>query len=380
MKLKWETKKVMVKDLVQLEINPRKISDEKRAKLKRSIDKFNLVEIPAVNYDMKIIGGNQRVAALIAAGRGDDEIDVRYPNRMLTELEVKEYAIISNTHAGEFDFDILDAEFGDIDLDEIGFNIEGLDAWDSAKAKEEKQLGDDDAFDTATPISPITVLGDLYEIGEHRLLCGDSTDSEQVLKLMDGKKANMVFTDPPYDMLFDYTNTLLFSENCHVFIFNNDRALIRQLNESTLEFKKFFVFYHSGTAIPQEGGNEIFLDHVLVSHEVNGNPKVRYNKGNGTRSVIKGEYRRAEEHKHQKPVSFLSPIIEGYSNEGFCILDFFAGGGSMFSISHQLKRKCYGMELDPKYCDVIVKRMLNLDNTLTVKRNGVDVTDEFKLQ
>ena len=99
----------------------------------------------------------------------------------------------------------------------------------------------------------------------------------------------------------------------------------------------------------------------MVSHEINGKPKIRYNKGDGTRSVIKGEYRRAEEHKHEKPISFLSPIIEGYSNKKFIILDLFAGGGSMFSTSHQLNRKCYGMELDPKYCDVIVKRMIALD-------------------
>jgi len=205
------------------------------------------------------------------------------------------------------------------------------------------------------------------------LLCGDSTDSEQVAKLMNGKKADMVFTDPPYEIDIDYTNILLFSENCHVFIFNNDRALIRQLSNSSLTFKNFFVFYHSGTAIPQEGGNEIFLDHVLVSHEINGHPKVRYNKGNGTRSVIKGEYRRSNNHKHEKPISFLSPIIEGYSDENFIILDLFAGGGSMFSAAHQLNRKCYGMEIEPKYCQVIVNRMRELDSNLVIKKNGVEI-------
>jgi DNA modification methylase len=190
--------------------------------------------------------------------------------------------------------------------------------------------------------------------------------------------AEMVFTDPPYEIDFDYTNALLFSENCHIFIFNNDRAIIRQLKNSPFYLKNFFIFHHSGTAIPQEGGNEIFLDHVLVSHEINGNPKVRYNKGNGTRSVIKGEYRRSENHKHEKPMSFLSPIIEGYSNFGFIILDFFAGGGSIFVASNQLNRKCYGMELDPKYCDVIVRRMVKLDPSISVKRNGVDCKAEFE--
>ena len=125
-KLKWETRKVKVKDLVQLDINPRKISEEKKQKLIESLDKFNLVEIPAVNTDLQIIGGNQRVTALLVVGRGEEEIDVRFPNRKLTKKEVKEYAIISNTHAGEFDFDILNLEFTDIDFNDIIFNLDGL--------------------------------------------------------------------------------------------------------------------------------------------------------------------------------------------------------------------------------------------------------------
>jgi hypothetical protein len=144
-KLKWETKKVKVKDLVQLDINPRKISEEKKQKLKESLEKFNLVEIPAVNTNYKIIGGNQRVTALMLAGRGDDDIDVRYPNRELTEKEIKEYVIISNTHAGEFDFEILDLEFSEIDLPEIGFDITGLDDWNLKQTKtptEDKDLSD----------------------------------------------------------------------------------------------------------------------------------------------------------------------------------------------------------------------------------------------
>ena len=87
-KLKWETKKVKVKDLIQLDINPRKISAEKKQKLVESLEKFNLAEIPAVNTDMTIIGGNQRVTALMLLDRGEEEIDVRMPNRKLTKKEV----------------------------------------------------------------------------------------------------------------------------------------------------------------------------------------------------------------------------------------------------------------------------------------------------
>lgn len=362
--------KVSISEVKPNPSNPRIIKDAKFKKLVQSLKDFPemaSVRPIVVNSDMVVLGGNMRLKAMIEAGW--DKVPVEVVE--WGQEKQMEFIIKDNVGFGEWDWELLANEWDAGQLDEWGLDIPNFETEEHLEAEE-------DDFD-ATPLEePITVLGDLYEIGEHRLLCGDSTDSDSVAKLMNGKKADMVFTDPPYEIDIDYTNIVLFSENCHVFIFNNDRAIIRQLGKSPLVLKKFFVFYHSGTAIPQEGGNEIFLDHVLVSHEINGNPKVRYNKGNGTRSVIKGEYRHSIEHKHQKPVSFLSPIIEGYSNENFIILDLFAGGGSMFSVSHQLKRKSYGMELDPKYCDVIVKRMIKLDDTLTVKRNGVDCTNEFK--
>ena len=139
-KLKWETKKIKIKDLIKLDINPRKISESKKQKLIKSLEKFNLVEIPAVNTDMQIIGGNQRVAALMFAGRCNEEIDVRMPNRKLTKKEVKEYAIISNTHAGEFNFEILKLEFADIELDEIGFDIQGWDNWQYNPKNKDREI------------------------------------------------------------------------------------------------------------------------------------------------------------------------------------------------------------------------------------------------
>ena len=359
--------------------NPRTIDEDKLEKLKRSIKSFpEMMEkrpmICVTDVDGKLypLGGNMRLRAIKDLGM--KEIPKSWVSMAdeWTEEQRREFIIKDNASLGDWDLDDLQENW-DLDLiSEWGVDLD-LNKFEELEAEE-------DDFEVELPEEPKTVLGDLYEIGEHRLLCGDSTDSDSVAKLMNGKKADMVFTDPPYEIDLDYKNIVLFSENCHVFIFNNDRAILRQLSKSPLDFKKFFVFYHPGTAIPQEGGNEIFLDHVLVSHELNGNPKVRYNKGNGTRSVIKGKYRHSIEHKHEKPISFLSPIIEGYSNEKFIILDLFAGGGSMFSTSHQLNRKCYGMELDPKYCDVIVNRMLKLDPDLKIKRNGVDITNEYIVQ
>jgi 16S rRNA G966 N2-methylase RsmD len=359
--------------------NPRIIKDDKFKKLVQSLKDFpEMMEkrpmVCVTDEDGKLypLGGNMRLRAIKEMGFKEvPETWVTLADEW-TEEQRREFIVKDNVGFGEWNWDELQENWDSEKLVSWGLEVP---EWES-----EKLEAVEDYYDAELPEEPKTVLGDLYEIGEHRLLCGDSTDSDQVAKLMNGEKADMVFTDPPYEIDLDYENIVLFSENCHVFIFNNDRAIIRQLSKSPLYFKKFFVFYHPGTAIPQEGGNEIFLDHVLVSHEINGNPKVRYNKGNGTRSVIKGKYRHSIKHKHEKPISFLSPIIEGYSNEKFIILDLFAGGGSMFSASHQLNRKCYGMELDPKYCDVIVKRMISLDTELSVKRNGIDVTDSFKLK
>lgn len=127
-KLEWTTEKRKVNDLLPLEVNPRKISDAKRQQLIKSIEKFNLAEIPAINKDNTIIAGHQRIKALQMIDRGEEMIDVRVPNRQLTRKEVKEYNLISNTHAGDWDFEILEVEFEDVKIEEIwDFDIPGFD-------------------------------------------------------------------------------------------------------------------------------------------------------------------------------------------------------------------------------------------------------------
>ena len=346
--------------------NPRLVEDDKFKKLVNSIKTFpEMLKIRpiVVNNDMVVLGGNMRSKACKEAGLKEVHI---IKADTLTEEQQREFIIKENVGFGEWDWDLIANEWDAEQVAEWGLDLPLFEDDEVLEAEE-------DDFEIPNVIKTDIVSGDLFEIGEHRLLCGDSTCSDTVAKLMNGDKADMVFTDPPYEIDLDYSNILLFSENCHVFIFNNDRAIIRQLFKSPLELKKFFIFHHSGTAIPQEGGHETFLDHVLVSHETNGKPKVRYNKGDGTRSVIKGEYRRSDNHKHEKPQTIISPIIKGYSNEGNIILDLFLGSGSTMVASHQLKRKCYGMELDPKYCDVIVNRMRKIDPTLIIKRNGITI-------
>ncbi len=119
-KLKWKTEQRKVIDLVPFEFNPRTITDSKREQLVQYLHKFNLVEIPAINTDNTIISGDKRVRVLRLVGRGEELIDVRVPNRALTLNEVKEYNLISNTHSGEWDMEMIELEFKDLNLEEFG--------------------------------------------------------------------------------------------------------------------------------------------------------------------------------------------------------------------------------------------------------------------
>jgi ParB-like chromosome segregation protein Spo0J len=171
--------------------NPRVIKDDKFEKLVNSIKEFpKMLEIRpiVVNDDMIVLGGNMRLKACKAAGL--KEVPIIKASE-LTEDEQKQFIIKDNVSGGEWDWEMLKTEWDAEQLDEWGLDLPDFEGEEVLEAEE-------DDFDAEIPEEPFTVLGDLYEIGEHRLLCGDSTDSEQVAKLMDGEKADMVFTDPPY--------------------------------------------------------------------------------------------------------------------------------------------------------------------------------------
>lgn len=156
-KLEWSTVQRTVNDCLPLEINPRKISEEARNKMIQSLEKFNLVDIPVLDYDNTIISGHQRLKALQILGRGEEVIDVRIPNRKLLIGELKEYNLLANTHYGEFDLDALLAGFDDIDMDLIPIDLnkiefEQSDAIEKSmnnffNKKADKQIAEEDDFD-----------------------------------------------------------------------------------------------------------------------------------------------------------------------------------------------------------------------------------------
>lgn len=397
-KLQWETRPAKVDDLVKLEINPRKISDSQRLKLIESLEKFNLVDIPVVDIDMQIIGGNQRIAALKAIGRGDEMIDVRFPNRKLTTKELKEYALISNTHAGEFDFELLDMHFDDIDFDDFGFEIVGLEDWEIKQERLLANQAEEDDYEIPDEIETNIKLGDLIEIGEHRLLCGNSTEMVTWDKLMNSQLADVVVTDPPYNV--DYTG-------------KTKAALkIKGDNTSSEEFFQFLIDFNTACAQYTKPGGAWYVWHSdteganfrkamdqagvkvrqcliwVKSTFVLGRQDYQWQHEpclygwkegaahswcsdrrqttvlNFDRPNINGE------HPTMKPILLIAYQIGNSSRAGDLVTDGFLGSGSTMVAAHQLNRKCYGIELDPKYCAVIVDRMKKFDGDLEIKING----------
>lgn len=386
--------------------NPRLIKDDKFKKLVQSIKDFpEMLDIRpiVVNSDMVILGGNMRFKACKEAGLKEVPIVIA---DSLTEEQQREFLIKDNTSGGEWDFEMLSNEWDVEQLEEWGLDIPAFETDEVLEAEE-------DDFDATPPADPITVLGDLYEIGEHRLLCGDSTDSDQVAKLMNGSKADMVFTDPPYLMDFDGGMTTNKDGNWTK-SFNATHGGIKNDKMDKSKENDFLDGINSNIQLFCKGAFYICfyrlkLGDYFASMDRTGlktRTLITWNKGNHTMSnsdywskcehIFYGwidehnwyggndydiwEITRTQKndlHPTMKPIPLCEKAINNSSKLNDLVFDLFLGSGSTMVASHQLKRKCYGMELDPKYCDVIVKRMIKLDPSLIIKRNGV-VTNDFE--
>jgi DNA modification methylase len=351
--------------------NPRVIKDDKFKKLVQSIkDLPEMAEVRpvVVNTDMVVLGGNMRLKAMREAGWKDVPIQVVDWD----EDKQRQFIIKDNVSGGEWDWDMLANEWDTEELQEWGLDLPDF---DNAKELEAEQ----DDYEMPDELQTDIVLGDLFEIGPHRLLCGDSTDSDAVAKLMDGQKADMVFTDPPYGIGFEY--------NSHKDTKGDEYLKFCDEWFDNLQLVSNFIFISTGWAYQKYWWNKDPKDCFYwlsknkrtggsISHFrkieplfIWGKPKNKYNfdffeQVTEIIEELKGK------HTCPKPVSLISDILKAV-NERDLICDIFLGSGTTMVAAHQLNRKCYGMELDPKYCQVIVDRMLKLDPTLEVKRNGL---------
>jgi DNA modification methylase len=378
--------------------NPRLIKDEKFAKLVQSIkDLPQMLAIRpiVVNSDMVVLGGNMRLKACKEAGLKEVPIIIA---DNLTEEQQREFLIKDNVSGGEWDWQMLANDWDTEQLNDWGLDIPNFEPEQVLEAVE-------DDYEIPDELQTDIVLGDLFEIGEHRLLCGDSTDSDQVAKLMDGKKADMVFTDPPWNVNYGAVK----EGNAMGY---KPRTILND-SMSTNDFKDFMgsafamMAMHSKKGCPtyvvmsaQEWGNLMLAlhenayhwsstiiwnkSHLVMSRKdyhtkyepiwygwLDGAPRlcpVEDRKQSDVWDVDRPT--KSELHPTTKPIALIDIALKNSSKVGNLIFELFTGSGSTMVAAHQLKRKCYGMELDPKYCQVIVDRMLKLDPSLIVKRNG----------
>jgi DNA modification methylase len=393
--------------------NPRIIKDNKFKLLVKSIQDFpQMLELRPIVIDENniVLGGNMRLKACIEAGLKDVPVKIA----TLSEQQKKEFIVKDNVGFGDWDWDDLANSWNVEELTDWGLDIPNFDA----------NVLDAEEDDFAVPeggIETDIVLGDLFEIGEHRLLCGDSTDSDQVAKLMNGQKADMVFTSPPYNsgdvamrgggkFAFGKTGAKTLYENYKddktpqeyfdfcISILNNISLIVNELHSifwnvsynanSRDDYGKIVfadinpfrvketIIWNKGVAIPITSEGILSRNSEFIFLMSNGN-KYLTNQKIGEHSVywntwnISSSGSQKNEHKACFPVELPFKAIEDFSKSDSIIYEPFMGSGTTMVASHQLKRKCYGIELDPKYCQVIVDRMKKLDPTLIIKKNGL---------
>ena len=366
--------------------NPRLIKEERFKALVRSLEHlpdFSAVNALKLDENNKIVGGNMRYKAMKHLGWKWATVQVydrEYHAQTISFLElgksyedvIREMIIKDNRSFGEDDFDIL---ANDWDAEEL--NEWGLDVW-TGEPEETQGLTDPDDV-PEVPEEAKTKLGDLYILGEHRLLCGDSTKAEYVEKLMNGEKADMVFTDPPYGMNLDTDYTKMTSTSL-----KHDRVIGDDVQFDASFVLKAFAYcdeiflwgadYYLETLhrdYPKLGSwivwdkrsNEENIG--LLDKAFGSDFELCWSKAKHKREICRilrqtGYFEARSDdkrvHPTQKPISLSEWFFERWGKGRTNIVDLFLGSGSTLIAAEKTGRKCYGMELDPKYCDVIVKR------------------------
>ena len=344
--------------------------------LEKSLQQFGAGRSILLDKDNNIIAGNGIVEAAGSVGltkvkivetTGDEIVAVKRTDVTLDSAEGREMALVDNATASadlEWDKDNIAEYFEPEETEAWGLDID----WD-----EDTEVEEDEAPEVDESEPPKSELGRVYQLGGHRLMCGDSTNAGSFAILMDGKKADMVFTDPPYELetegggVFQNSNSMMQVKNnnvnhfepsritlwCKTNVFFHNKPLIKkyiELAESNNQPYDLAVYKKQG--LPNYKGH-LMTDIEYIAIIGNQNP----NQGLGMSEYSKcfeGKKDSDNELSYSKPIAICSKFIKLYSTKS--VLDLFGGSGSTLIACEQLGRKCYMMELDPKYCDVIRKR------------------------
>ena len=394
-----EIKELSLKELKPAAYNPRKKlkkGDKEYEKIKQSLLKFGYVDPIIVNDDLTVIGGHQRLTVLK---------DLNYETAKcvivkLSKEDEKALNIALNKITGQWDDALLadlllDLQESDFNLDLTGFEPPEID--DILSNVHDKELSEDE-FDVEEELKKPTVsrCGDVWQLGKHRVICGDSTKSETYDQLLGDKKANLVVTDPPYNVDVEETAGKILNDNMsdgdfYQFLLSmftqvenhmeTDASIyVFHADTEGLNFRKAFKdagFYLSGCCIWKKNSLVLGRSPYQWQHEpclYGWKKKGKHQWFSDRKQTTIWEYDRpksSKDHPTMKPIQLMAYPIQNSSMRGTVVLDPFLGSGSTLIAADQTGRVCYGIELDEKFVDVIVKRYIEVtgDTEVTVQRN-----------
>ena len=394
-----EIKELPLKELKPAAYNPRKKlkkGDKEYEKIKQSLLKFGYVDPIIVNEDLTVIGGHQRLTVL-------KDLDYETAKCVIVDLpkeDEKALNIALNKITGQWDEALLadlllDLQESDFNLDLTGFEPPEID--DILSNVHDKELSEDE-FDVEEELKKPTLSrhGDIWQLGKHRVICGDSTKAETYKQLLDDRKANLVVTDPPYNVDVEETAGKILNDNMsdgdfYQFLLSmftqvenhmEDDASIYVFHADTegLNFRKAFKnagFYLSGCCIWKKNSLVLGRSPYQWQHEpclYGWKKKGKHQWFSDRKQTTIWEYDRpksSKDHPTMKPIQLMAYPIQNSSMRGTIVLDPFLGSGSTLIAADQTGRVCYGIELDEKFVDVIVKRYIEVtgDTEVNVQRN-----------
>lgn len=388
-KITWHIETRKISDLRANPKNPRQLGKNEAVQLQKSMEKFGVAEPVSINVDGMIIGGHQRVRTL--RKMKEKEVDVYVPSRLLTQDEADELCIRLNKARGDWDYDVLANSWEEDKLLVWGWDIDELHGDVKAVAGESEE----DGQAQEPPAEPRTKLGDLYELGNHRLMCGDSTDAASVARLMNGEEPILMVTDPPYGVNYDAMkrkDKLSITgkkENKRMGKFDNDEnnnwmdsyrlfpgsvayiwhaslfthIVAKNIEDCGFDLKSLLIWNKHAFAISR---GDYHWKHEPCWYAVRKGKKHNW-QGSRKETTIwdidslqeTGRRDKEEdrtEHSTQKPLECMARPIRNNSSPGEGVYDPFLGSGTTLIACEQLGRKCYAIEIAPEYCDVTVSR------------------------
>ena len=382
--------KLNINEVIPYPDNPRK-NDNAVDAVAESIKQCGYCSPIVIDEDNVILAGHTRLKALKKLKWKEVEC-VRKTG--LTEEQKKKYRILDNktNELAEWDFDLLEEEIDGLDFDGFDFGF------DMSAFEEPQEIVEDEPPEVDEDSEPITQLGDIWQLGEHRLICGDSTDKATVERLMDGKKADMILSDPPYGMCLDtdFSGAVgslgrkggTKGNKYDKIIGDNDDfkpELISTFFDNFGYCKEVFLFgadYFAELLPNKNDGAWLCWDKRKESQAdaIGSEFELIWSKNKHKRRMLRHDWfgflssQNAKDAQHrvhptQKPVTLLVDIINQWGNGCNIIVDLYGGSGSTLIACEQLDRTCYIMELEPKYCDVIIKRWETFTGKKAVKIN-----------